>query len=444
MISQEPVIRVGIFEHYPEVQGSLQGKFAVANVIGLKGDFVVRSERGTIFFTNPSGQRILSGDEILCQPLEGGTFTLKGVKIGIDFHWERKEDQAFEGRLRLVAQDGRTVSAINEIGLESYLKSVISSEMSAQAPLEFLKAHAIIGRSWLVALLERKKADEDGKARPHKKTLRDDEVIRVYGHENHGTFDVCADDHCQRYQGVTKIINDAASQAVEATRGIYLVYKDEVCDTRYSKSCGGLSENYENVWDDQEIPYLRSVSDSLTKYKPVKSERDAEKWIHSTPDAYCAATDPEFLRQILPSFDQETRDFFRWKVEYRREELEELITKKSGIDFGTLRDLIPISRGPSGRISKLKIVGSSKTVTVGKELEIRKWLSASHLYSSAFTVTTERDAEGLPQKFILTGAGWGHGVGFCQIGGAVMASKGFDAEAIVKHYFKGTELAKLY
>ncbi len=446
MISQEPVIKVGVVEHAPEVKGSFQSKFTVANVIGLKGEFTVCSERGTIIFTNAEGQRILSEDQILCQPFEQGTFILRDVSIGIGFHWERKEDETFEGRLRLIAQDGRTVTAINEINLESYLKCVISSEMSAEAPLELLRAHAIVSRSWLAALLERKKKSESGSTHAESTTQRDGEFVRWYGHEDHTTFDVCSDDHCQRYQGLTKIIGNSVAEAVESTHGAFLVDVDDekICDTRYSKACGGLTENFENVWQDVQIPYLRSVSDSLTKHKPVRSERDAELWISSLPEAYCNTSDENILRQVLPSFDQETKDFFRWKVEYTCDELEELIKTKSGIDFGTLKDLIPVSRGPSGRIFKLKIVGSARTLIVGKELEIRKWLSKSHLYSSAFIVKIERNADGIPEKFILTGAGWGHGVGLCQIGAAVMASKGFKAEEILKHYFNGAELSKLY
>ena len=443
MISQEPIIKVGIIEGVPQVEGSLQGKFAVANVIGLKGGFTAQSERGTVFFTNAEGQRILSEEEVVCQPLEQSTFVLKNVKIGIGFHWERLEDEKFEGRLRLMAHEGSTVTAINEIGLESYLKSVISSEMSANAPLELLRAHAIVSRSWLVAMLERGQGKSAG---THSQTTirNGSELIRWYDHEDHTNFDVCADDHCQRYQGITKIITRTAADAVESTRGIFLVSNGEICDARYSKSCGGLSENYEVVWDETEVPYLRSVSDSTTQHKPIRTERDAERWIESHPEAYCNTTDEGILRMVLPSIDQGTRDFYRWKVEYSREELEDLIRTKSGVEFGTLLDLIPVSRGPSGRIYKLKIVGSAKTMTVGKELEIRKWLSKSHLYSSAFIVDVEKDTKGIPTKFTLRGAGWGHGVGMCQIGAAMMATKGHVAEQIVKHYFPGAELGKLY
>jgi len=444
MISQEPYIKVGVFERTQEAKGTFQGKFAVSNVIGLTGDFHVRSERGTIFFTKSDGQQILSAREIECQPLDQGTFTLKDVVIGIGFHWERKENQTFEGRLRLVAQENHAVAAINELSVESYLKSVISSEMSATAPIELLKAHAITSRSWLVAMLDRQsKQKASGLAAQHTQQSGA-ELIRWYDREDHTLFDVCADDHCQRYQGLSKIISQAASDAIQATRGQFLVHDGEICDARYYKACGGLTENYENVWDEQSVPYLKSVSDSTTKHRPLRNEQDAERWVNSSPDAFCNTTDGSILRQVLPSFDQETTDFFRWKVEYKREDLEALIKQKSGIDFGELKELIPVKRGPSGRIYKLNIVGSKQTMVVGKELEIRKWLSKSHLYSSAFVVRTELDSEGRPSKFILLGSGWGHGVGLCQIGAAVMATKGYKAEQIVKHYFPGAELETLY
>ena len=444
MISQEPVIRVGIIEQAPEVRGSLQNKFAVANVIGLTGEFSVRSERGTIIFTNADGQRILSEDEILCQPFEQGTFVLNGVTIGKGFHWERTEDESFSGRLRLIAQHDRTVTAVNELNLESYLKCVIASEMSAEAPVELLRAHAIISRSWLAALLERRSKNKSPIRTSEQRVERSDEILRWYGHEDHKAFDVCADDHCQRYQGLSKIISNSVSEAVESTRGTFLISDEEICDARYSKACGGLTEDFESVWDDVQVPYLRSVSDSATKHKAIRTERDAERWMSTTPEAYCNTSDESILKQILPSFDQETKNFFRWTVEYSRKELEELIKTKSGIDFGVLKELVPVARGASGRIVKLKIVGTGKTLTVGKELEIRKWLSKSHLYSSAFTVKTERNSDGDAEKFTLMGAGWGHGVGLCQIGAAVMASKGFKAEEILAHYFRDAELSKRY
>jgi SpoIID/LytB domain protein len=373
-----------------------------------------------------------------------GTFTLRGVTIGINFHWERKEDQTFEGGLRLLPNTDGTITAINDVGVEQYLKSVISSEMSAEAPLELLRAHAITSRSWLVAMLERQKRFKNvgGPARHGRESEK--EIVRWYDREDHKLYDVCADDHCQRYQGTTKIISAAAEQAVRNTCGVFLIYGGEICDARYSKSCGGRSELFESAWEDVSVPYLATVSDAAVEHPLISSEEAAASWVHSSPEAYCNTNDGKILRQVLPSFDQETTDFYRWTVTYAQEELSALLHKRSGIDFGQIRRLEPLQRGPSGRIVRLRIVGSRRTVVVGKELEIRRWLSPSHLYSSAFVVRTEEGTDGIPARFILHGAGWGHGVGFCQIGAAVMAAKGFQAETIVKHYFRGAESKKFY
>lgn len=442
MLSKQPLITVGIFEHEPVVEGLFNGKFAVGNVFGVQGDFVVTPDRGILVLKNKNGKEIIRQKEFLCKPLEGLPFSLAHVTIGVGFHWERKETQTFPGSLRLLARDDGTITAINEVGVEEYLKSVISSEMSAEAPLELLKAHAITSRSWLVAMLEREKKNVGVPSQRSRQTA--DEIVRWYDREDHALFDVCADDHCQRYQGLTKIISKAAAEAVEATWGTFLVYDNQVCDARFSKSCGGVSELFGTCWEDLSVPYLSSISDSTNSHAPVATEARAVEWLRSSPDAYCNTTDGRILKQVLPSFDQETTDFFRWTVVYRREELGGLIQSKSGIDFGAILGLIPLQRGPSGRITRLKIEGTTKTMVVGKELEIRRWLSKSHLYSSAFIVETEHDPHKPPKQFTLRGGGWGHGVGLCQIGAAVMAAKGFSAENIVKHYFHGAELAKLY
>jgi SpoIID/LytB domain protein len=316
--------------------------------------------------------------------------------------------------------------------------------MSAEAPIELLRAHAITSRSWLVAMLERQKRFKNvgGPARHGRES--EEEIVRWYDREDHKLYDVCADDHCQRYQGITKIISKAAAEAVRNTRGVFLIHGGEICDARYSKSCGGRSEVFETAWEDVSVPYLPTVSDAAVEHPLISSEAAAERWVDSSPEAYCNTTDGSILRQVLPSFDQETTDFYRWSVTYTQEELSALLKKRSGIDFGEVRQLQPLQRGPSGRIVRLRIVGSRRTIVVGKELEIRRWLSPSHLYSSAFVVRTEGGAQGVPERFILHGAGWGHGVGFCQIGAAVVASKGFQAETIVKHYFRGANLKKLY
>jgi stage II sporulation protein D len=387
---------------------------------------------------------VIRGAEFRCLALNGATCTLCNVTIGMNFHWERKEDQTFEGNLRFLTDANGTVSAINEIGVEQYLQSVISSEMNAEAPGELLKTHAITSRSWLAAMLERQKKFKNVHIPSQRSQGTKDEILRWYDREDHTHFDVCADDHCQRYQGITKVIANSAKEAVSATRGQFLVHNNEICDARFSKACGGRTELFEHTWEETPIPYLQSVSDSAQAYPQLLNEADAERWILSSPDAYCNTSDGGILKQVLPSFDQETTGFFRWKVEYTQEQLVHILYTKSEIDFGMVMDLVPLSRGPSSRMYKLKVVGSRRTIIVGKELEIRRWFSKSHLYSSAFIVKTERDAKGIPAKFTLFGAGWGHGVGLCQIGAAVMAAKGCKAEEIVKHYFRKSELRKLY
>lgn len=438
MISSEPIIKVGVVEHYAEVSGELLEKFKIASDVIVTGSFKAIMKNGEIILYGGKEIELLRGKEITFTPMNGGAFVIHNVIFGINFHWERKEHQTFQGSLRLVARE-RGITAINEVSVEKYLASVISSEMSASAPMDLLKAHAITSRSWLVAMLEMKKKYSMLGIPSQRTTQTETELIRYYDREDHDIFDVCADDHCQRYQGITKDISNAATEAIRETRGIFLVYENEICDARFSKSCGGISEPFHTTWAETEYHYLMPVPCSKQHhYAPLQSHSDAEAWILSSPEAFCNTTDGNILRQILPSFDQETTDFFRWKVQYSVTELSELIYKKSGFDFGTIQNLIPIKRGPSGRITRLKIEGTKKSLTVGKELEIRRWLSKSHLYSSAFIVQKENGT------FILRGAGWGHGVGFCQIGAAVMAVKGFKAEEIVKHYFQGAELKKLY
>ncbi|MCG3157785.1 MAG: hypothetical protein DKINENOH_04421 [bacterium] len=444
MIASEPRLKVGVLDHRQQVRGTFNGGFALPDGRQCHGAFTAVVANGAVVLKNGRGETWLSAPAIHCRSVAAATFTLQEVVIGIAFHWERKEDQTFAGDLLLLAREEGTLAAINAIAVEDYLASVISSEMSATAPVELLRSHAITSRSWLVAMLEREQR-EQRRGRPSQRTLaRPGELIRWYDREDHDLYDVCADDHCQRYQGVTKIIAPAAAAAVQATRGVFLVYAHEICDARFSKACGGLSENFENAWENTPVPYLQCLADARQPHAPLRSEAEAEQWILSQPEAFCNTTDGRILQQILPSFDQETTDFFRWQVSYAREQLEEILHRKSGMRFGALRDLVPVQRGPSGRLVKLKIVGSEQTLIVGKELEIRRWLSPSHLYSSAFVVKTERDGRGLPVRFTLHGAGWGHGVGFCQIGAAVMAIAGYGAEEIVRHYFRGAELQKLY
>jgi stage II sporulation protein D len=444
LISSEPIISIGLIESAKEVRGRFNGNFELPTSVKLQGSFRVSYDDGRLVLYDDEEVEVFRSPELHCCAFHGATFTLNDVTIGINFHWEQKEKQTFEGDLRIRLNADRTITVINEVRLELYLQSVISSEMSAEAPFEFLKAHAITSRSWLVAMLERREKFKKNPIHARHSLETEDEFIRWYDHEDHAFFDVCADDHCQRYQGITKIISNSVEAAIEATRGIFLVAGNEVCDARFSKACGGRTESFENCWENTSIPYLQSVSDSSVNYPQIRNEDDAEHWITFLPDVYCNTTDRKRLQNVLTSFDREMTDFFRWKIEYSHEQLEKFLYTKSGIDFGTVMDIVPLERGPSGRIVKLKIVGSNRTMIVGKELEIRRWLSKSHLYSSAFIVKIDRDVNGLPVKFVFHGAGWGHGVGLCQIGAAVMASKGFTAEEIVNHYFIGADLKKLY
>ena len=367
---------------------------------------------------------------------ERPTFLLKNVRIGIGFHWDRLEDQEFEGTLEIRDNADGTQTAINRLDVEDYLSSVITSEMSATSSLELLKAHAVISRSWVLRPIISPSTSTD------KPDLSDpDRHVIWYERDAHEGFDVCADDHCQRYEGITRRDEhpEAAAnvqKAIDATRGQVLMYDGKVCDARFYKSCGGATELFENAWANEHYPYLEAVRDEIgTPLPDLTIEENAQEFIRTSPSAYCNTTDARVLSQVLNNYDQETKDFYRWTVQYTAAELSDIIRERSGIDFGEILDLVPIKRGPSARLYEMQIVGSKRTMVIGKELEIRKWLSKSHLYSSAFVV--DRNEQG---DFILTGAGWGHGVGLCQIGAAVMADKGYTYEQILAHYFPGSEI----
>lgn len=385
--------------------------------------------------------------EILFVPISAlvAFFELTGVTIGINFHWERKENQSFKGSLKLIVE-GDKITAINLLGIEDYLTSVISSEMSATASLELLKAHAVISRSWLMAQVQKNKEILDSNATYSTMHETDDELIKWYDREDHTKFDICADDHCQRYQGITKASTEIVKQAIKETWGQLLMFNNKICDARYSKSCGGVFEEFQNCWENIKYPYLVKVRDSKTNTEipDLTIEKNAVEWILSSPEAFCNTSDKRILSQVLNNYDQETVNFYRWRVEYSQNDLSALIYNRSGVDYGVIMDLIPVERGTSGRLVKLKIVGSKRTRTIGKELEIRRTLSKSHLYSSAFVVEKETGANGIPENFILKGAGWGHGVGLCQIGAAVMGEIGYKYDQILLHYFVGASIEKLY
>lgn len=376
------------------------------------------------------------------------SFSLSDVTIGVNFHWERKETQTFLGTLRFVVESDKIV-AINELPVEKYLESVISSEMSATSSLELLKAHAVISRSWLLTQMKKRREVAESGNNFFSFTKKEDTLIRWYDREDHTLFDVCADDHCQRYQGITKETSPHVAEAIRQTKGQILMDGDEICDARFSKCCGGITEEFQYCWEDTPKTYLTAVRDIALGVEHtlpnLTNEEEAEKWIRFNPPAFCNTQDKKILSEVLNDYDQETVNFYRWKETLSQEKLQQLIADKLKMDLGAILDMKAVERGKSGRISKLQIIGTEKIFTIGKELEIRRTLSDSHLLSSAFVVDKyDKDEQGVPQRFELIGAGWGHGVGLCQIGAAVMGEQGYHYDAILLHYYQGAEIKKLY
>jgi SpoIID/LytB domain protein len=445
-MQSEPQISVGIATEN-NIVVDLFGEFRAAGVNKrFSGGYSAVISNGNISIVQ-EGTEIISSHSFLFEPhdIDISSFVLREVTIGKGFHWERKEKQRFHGKLQLIQENG-LITAVNIIPVEAYLESVISSEMSANSPFEFLKAHAVISRSWVLAQVEKKNSPAGSKFESI--TSTDDEYIRWYDREDHENYDFCADDHCQRYQGVTRILNDKVLGAVESTRGLVLQHEGKICDARFSKCCGGVSESFENVWEPVKHPYLTRIYDY--KYEQdifdldLTKEHAARKWIKSFPQAFCNTNNTKLLSTLLPEYDLETKHFFRWTLDYSQEQIARLINSRSGFEFGDIIDLIPVQRGQSGRIIKLKIIGSKKTLTVGKELFIRKILSDSHLYSSSFVVEKHGIENGIPGMFTLYGAGWGHGAGLCQIGAAVMSSAGYRFDEILSHYYKNSLIHKIY
>lgn len=444
---QEPVITVGILSG-KEIGFSFPKEFISSDGIAICGIQQAVYRKGKICWQEKEY------DELSFTPQQDTSsfFELQDVTIGINFHWERKEVQRFKGELKIIVEDDR-LTAINIIPIEDYLTNVISSEMSATASLELLKAHAVISRSWLLNKLKVANGKlkvimhPDNTANFELSTLPS-QLIKWYDHEAHKNFDVCADDHCQRYQGITRASTPQAIEAVFATRGEVLMYEGEICDARFSKCCGGAFEEFQNCWENVKHPYLIGQRDSKTETRlpDLTKEAEADKWIRTSPAAFCNTHNKQVLSQVLNNYDQETTDFYRWRVCYSQQELSELIHKRSGIEFGKIIDLIPVERGTSGRLVRLKIVGTLRTLIIGKELEIRRTLSSSHLYSSAFVVDKEykEDEKEIPSRFILTGSGWGHGVGLCQIGAAVMGEQGYKYKEILSHYYPGSAIEQQY
>ena len=438
----EPQISVGIMSA-ESINFSLFNPYKLKDITLNEGDYKASLSEGKIDFNGKLHNEVL----IKANDIHTDSFELKDAVIGINFHWERKEDQQFQGDLKLIVENDK-ITAINIVSLEDYLLSVISSEMSATSSEELLKAHAVISRSWLLAQIEKNKSLETTDKKYQTSFEDGNEIVRWWDREDHINFDVCADDHCQRYQGITRQSTPLVTDVIDETFGQVMMYDGTICDTRFYKCCGGFMETFENVWEPTSHPYLVGKADSKNvsfETPDLTSEDEATEWIKTSPAAFCNTTDARILKQVLNDYDQETSDFYRWTVEYSQEELSALIKKRSGIDYGDILEIVPIERGTSGRIIRLKIIGTKRIMTIGKELEIRRTFSESHLYSSAFVVeASDENEDGIPQKFTFFGAGWGHGVGLCQIGAAVMADKGYKYEQILAHYYPGAGIEKRY
>ena len=431
---QAPEIEIGIL-FAPRITFRLNGTF-ICNGESYQGEYTLTREGGNYrLASNTGAESVRLPLEFLPEDYAAADFDLMDVTIGIHFHWERQETQKFKGTLRLI-DEGEHLTAVNRLLLEDYLRSVISSEMKATSHIELLKAHAVISRSWLLAQKAKAKKLDGTYCSGYQ---NEQEYIRWYDREDHRNFDVCADDHCQRYQGITRACTPAVHEAVERTQGEVLTYGGDICDARFSKCCGGATERFENTWEAVPHPYLTSLLDAPAgKAADLSREEDARAWILSAPPAFCHTDDRAILAEVLNDYDLETRHFFRWTESRTAGELSALMREKLGIDFGDILDLVPVERGNSGRIIRLLVKGSRQSLTIGKELVIRKALSPTHLYSSAFVVEKEGDT------FTFHGAGWGHGVGLCQIGAAVMSAQGYGYRDILQHYFKGSEITKIY
>ncbi|WP_106829077.1 SpoIID/LytB domain-containing protein [Parabacteroides pacaensis] len=437
---ESPSVNVGIL-----TERAISFVFNEEYVNTTNGEFLEGEQRA--LFIN--GKIIFNGklyEDLIFEPFQYkiASFELKAVTIGRNFHWQRQEDQRFKGSLHLLAgKDG--IIIINRLRVEDYLTSVISSEMNARASKALLKAHAVISRSWLLAQIEKNRTISASKTHYQTSMHTENELVRWYDREDHTLFDVCADDHCQRYQGISRASTPAVNEAIEETYGEILTYNHTICDARFSKCCGGMTEEFQYCWEPVYHFYLSKTRDLETGNIPdLTQEKEAGEWIRSNPESFCKTDDPHILEQVLNNYDRETPDFYRWKVSYTQAQLAELIARKTGMMFGEILDLIPLERGTSGRISRLQIIGKRRSYIIGKELEIRRILSESHLYSSAFVIDREDIVYDVPQRFIFTGAGWGHGVGLCQIGAAVMGNKGYSYDQILNHYFPGAVIEKSY
>lgn len=441
LYAHEPVITVGIVDRTESVAVRLDGTYRLADGRRVgPGELRVACRDGRLWcdgaLQGEAGELELEPeDQTRCR------FVLEAT-IGIDFHWEQTETEAFLGSLRLVVRDQGHVTVINRVALEIYLTSVICSEMNADSPVEAVRAHALISRSWLLAQLEKKEAGGEKGVRDEK----EGEIIRWTERAAHTDYDVCADDHCQRYQGIGRTDSPEVAAAIAATRGQVLLFAGQACDTRFSKCCGGVTEQYQTAWGDEAIAYLVALPDRPgpdPTLPALTEESSLRAFLHDPPAAYCNCRDRSILGRVLNDYDLDTADFFRWQVRLEAAEAGRLVAEKLGVDLGRLVAMQPLERGPSGRLKRMRLVGTTGSLVIGKELEIRRALSPTHLYSSAFVVDPQGPAE-RPDAFLLTGAGWGHGVGLCQIGAAVMACQGIGYREILAHYYPGTEVVRCY
>lgn len=444
-LNKQPVVKVGILSE-DKIEFGLYGDYSVYGFTDVFNGIIYAAIEGDKIICSFGKKTIEVSDEIQFDPSNDKVdyFLFNDIKVGVKFHWENKEKERFRGSLLLKKSEGK-ILVINLINIEDYIRSVVSSELSDKSTLQVLAAHAVVSRSWLLSHIY-------SKTQKNKKTYNEKESrtehITWAKREEHKFYDVCATDHCQRYHGITKLSTGMALRAVNETRGLVLTYKDKICDTRYSKCCGGISESFENVWEPEKIDYLTSVIDY--KFEPENysldfaNEECSKKWIENSPPAFCKTKDKNILSNILVDYDQKTSDFYRWQVKYSQKTIANIIKENTKIDFGNIVDLVPGERGASSRLITLKIVGTKKTLIVGKELEIRRILSTTHLYSSAIVIEKQDIQDGIPQKFIIKGAGWGHGVGLCQIGAAVMSAEGYKFDEILSHYFSKATLKKIY
>jgi stage II sporulation protein D len=449
-MAREPVITVGLKAIKGALHFELVGSFIANGDVRLPpGRYLARVDGGGVYLLGGESHAVSTHEPIRLSPEDSADsrMVVSQVPIGTGFHWHREQDLVFPGEFEIHPLGRRQLVLMNRLPLETYLASVIASEMSGQAPLEFLKAHAIISRSWALRRIREAEASDSARSIPDEASNHET-TLRWTGAEVHQGFDVCADDHCQRYRGVSGRGDSRAERAAQETRGEVLTHSHEICDTRYSKCCGGMTEDFATAWDDRDVPYLRALPDSDVSPPgfsfPLSMEENARAWIGGSPEAFCRIRDQALIETFLPSLDQGTSSFYRWQTVYSQEEISETIAQKTGRHLGWIRDLLPLERGRSGRIARLRIVGTGGTLTVGKELEIRRVLSPTHLYSSAFFVVKEPPTGERVRRFRLIGAGWGHGVGLCQLGAAVMANRGKTYQEILRHYFPGTNLTGGY